>query len=85
MTYTHKHKAKALRSVTIVVTAPWQMCATSYFGPAQRATVAHLEPGQSAEKSSRQEHQPGVGIKLSHLDPTMLNPAKRVVDTFYLP
>ena len=59
--------------------------ATSYFGPAQRATVAHPEPGQSAEKSSRQEHQPGVGIKLSHLDPTVLNPAKRVVDTFYLP
>ena len=53
--------------------------------PAQRATVAHLEPGQSAEKSSRQEHQPGVGIKESHLDPTMLNPAKRVVDTVYLP
>ena len=27
----------------------------------------------------------GVGIKVSHLKPTVLNPAKRVVDTFYLP
>ena len=90
MTHTHTQRQKGIRICHFCGHDPpadvrQETSATSYFGPAQRATVAHLEPGQSAEKSSRQEHQPGVGIKLSHLDPTVLNPAKRVVDTFYLP